>query len=140
MRLGVGLLAVLAVLAFGVAAPGRSAPLRAACSSSYVQGVIGGASKCLRAGEFCSAAHEADYERYGFSCVAGHLRSGGSAPAQHPTTVSVGSTVALGPHTRTAGCRRGVLPDRRCSPGAYYSGLTQTVICASTFRTSAIRD
>ena len=31
-------------------------------------------------------------------------------------------------------------PDRRCSPGAYYSALTTAAICASTFRTATIRD
>ena len=46
----------------------------------------------------------------------------------------------LGPRTRTSACRRGQEPDRRCSPGAYYSGLTTSVICSSTFRTGAIRD
>ena len=30
-------------------------------------------------------------------------------------------------------------PDRRCSPGAYYSNLTKAVICSPSFRTSAIR-
>ena len=66
--------------------------------------------------------------------------SGGSpsgTPAQPP---SVGSTVLLGPTTRTSGCHRGPEPDRRCSPGAYYSGLTTAVICSSTFRTGTIRD
>jgi poly(3-hydroxybutyrate) depolymerase len=32
------------------------------------------------------------------------------------------------------------LPDRRCSPGAYYSGLTKAVICSSGFSTSSIGD
>jgi len=66
--------------------------------------------------------------------------SGGSpagTPAQPP---SVGSTVPLGATTRTSDCRRGQEPDRRCSPGAYYSGLTTAVICSSTFRTATIRD
>ena len=31
-------------------------------------------------------------------------------------------------------------PDRRCSPGAYYSKLTKAVICSSSFRTSSIRN
>ncbi len=30
-------------------------------------------------------------------------------------------------------------PDRRCSPGAYYSKLTKQVLCSSGFRTSSIR-
>ena len=31
-------------------------------------------------------------------------------------------------------------PDRRCSPGAYYSRLTKSVICSPTFRTSNYRN
>jgi len=48
--------------------------------------------------------------------------------------------VLLGPTAQTGGCRRGQEPDRRCSPGAYYSGLTAAVICSPTFRTATIRD
>jgi hypothetical protein len=55
-------------------------------------------------------------------------------------TATPGRTVLLAPRTRTAGCRRGVEPDRTCSPGAYYSGLTTAVICSSSFRTGTIRD
>src|SRR5665213_301752 len=75
--------------------------------------------------------------------------SGGGSPAPRttpptspsaPAPLSVGSTVLLGPRTRTSACRRGQEPDRRCSPGAYYSGLTTSVVCSSTFRTGAIRD
>jgi hypothetical protein len=63
--------------------------------------------------------------------------SSGSSPA--PAT-SLGHTVLLAKRTRTAGCRRSLEPDRSCSPGAYYSGLTMAVICSPTFRTGAIRD
>ena len=52
----------------------------------------------------------------------------------------VGSTVLLAPRSRTSGCRLGALPDRRCSPGAYYSGLSRTVICAASFHTGSIRN
>ena len=52
----------------------------------------------------------------------------------------VGATVLLARRTRTSGCRLGPNPDRRCSPGAYYTGLTQAVICSPTFRTSTVRD
>ena len=31
-------------------------------------------------------------------------------------------------------------PDRRCSPGAYSSGLTKAVLCSSSFHTSSIRN
>ena len=55
-------------------------------------------------------------------------------------TVDVGKTVLLAPRTKTSGCKLGANPDRRCSPGAYYSKLTKAVICASTFRTGPIRN
>ena len=62
--------------------------------------------------------------------------SGTSPPAAPP----VGHTVLIGSRTLASGCTRGAEPDRRCSPGAYYSGLTASVICSSTFRTGTIRD
>jgi Protein of unknown function (DUF3761) len=52
----------------------------------------------------------------------------------------LGRTVLLTRRTRTQGCRLGALPDRRCSPGAYYSKLTKGVICSASFRTSTIRN
>src|SRR5438034_9863547 len=41
----------------------------------------------------------------------------------HTVVPAVGRTVLLAPRTRSRGCRRGALPDRRCSPGAYSSRL-----------------
>ena len=65
-------------------------------------------------------------------------------PRRRPTpaagTVDVGKTILLAPRTRTSGCKLAANPDRRCSPGAYYSKLTTAVICSSTFRTGTIRD
>ena len=55
-------------------------------------------------------------------------------------SIDVGKTVLLMPRTRTSGCTLGANPDRRCSPGAYYSKLTKAVICSSTFRTGPIRN
>ena len=55
-------------------------------------------------------------------------------------STAVGRTIPLGPRTKATGCSRGALPDRRCSPGAYYSRLTKAVICASSFRTRSIRN
>jgi Protein of unknown function (DUF3761) len=52
----------------------------------------------------------------------------------------VGKTILLARRTKSAECALGPNPDRRCSPGAYYSKLTKAVICSSTFRTSAIRN
>jgi Domain of unknown function DUF11/Putative Ig domain len=63
--------------------------------------------------------------------------AGGST--DHPPATLVGTTILLAKRTNTSGCRRGPLPDRRCSPGAYYSKLTKKVVCASSFRTSKIR-
>jgi uncharacterized protein DUF3761 len=56
------------------------------------------------------------------------------------TTTVTGRTVLLGPRTQTSGCVRSALPDRRCSPGAYYARLTRTVICAAGFHTGTIRN
>jgi hypothetical protein len=69
--------------------------------------------------------------------TAGGSRTSGSGAA---TSRSVGATVLLQTRTRTSGCRLGPRPDRRCSPGAYYSGLTRAVICSAGFRTSSIRN
>jgi hypothetical protein len=52
----------------------------------------------------------------------------------------VGRTILLAARTGTSGCQLAANPDRRCSPGAYYSKLTTAVICSSTFRTGTIRD
>jgi hypothetical protein len=56
------------------------------------------------------------------------------------TRVRTGRTLLFGRRTRTSGCRRSALPDRRCSPGGYYSRLTKRVICRAGFHTSAIRN
>ena len=111
---------------------------------AIVDAVIGGAHKCLRAGEFCSPSHELDYERYGFTCSAGHLKARAptttTSSVKPRTTISVGQTVELAPRTQASSCTPGPRPDRQCSPGAYYSGLTRTVLCSSAFRTGSIRN
>jgi len=71
------------------------------------------------------------------ACFAGALGGLRASASQSPT---VGRTVLLGERTRAAACRIGVSPDRLCSPGAYYAGLTRAVICSSGFRTSTIRN
>ena len=59
---------------------------------------------------------------------------GSAASSQSPTRraapttsarVAVGVTVLLARRTKSAGCTLGPNPDRRCSPGAYYSKLTK---------------
>jgi hypothetical protein len=108
-------------------------PQRALCSSGYVDAVIGGAHKCLRAGEFCASRYEGDYERYGYTCVNGHLRRRSASsppPSARPGVALPSHTLLLLPRVRTGGCTvRGPLPDRRCSPGAVYSDATLGRIC-----------
>lgn len=74
-------LALLALLAAGVAAPAAVAVASAApahltktCSAGYVHANLPWGQKCLRAGEFCKVGNRA-YVRFGFTCPAsGHLR------------------------------------------------------------------
>src|SRR5690348_1717576 len=99
MRRGVVVLAVLAALAAAGATHG--AALHATCSSSYTSALVGGVPKCLRAGEYCSPGAEADYERYGFSCVAGRLQNGGHVTPATPAAVASGRTVTLASRTRS---------------------------------------
>lgn len=54
--------------------------------------------------------------------------------------VEVGETVLLKERTQTSACTLGANPDRECSPGAYYSALTKSRICAESFRTGPIRN
>ncbi len=56
------------------------------------------------------------------------------------TRANPGTTILLAKRTQTSGCKLATKPDRRCSPGAYYSKLTKSVICSSTFRTSNYRN
>ena len=143
----------------------RLVPATAACSSGYVEAHLSWGDKCLRAGEFCKVGNP-EYHAYGFDCpTSGHLTYYAQpAPATTstplptttaaPTTVplsttgsaggtapvDVGKTILLQTRTRTTGCMLAALPDRRCSPGAYYSKLTTAALCSSSFRTSSIRN
>jgi hypothetical protein len=54
--------------------------------------------------------------------------------------VEVGDTVLLADRTQTSNCAPGANPDRQCPPGAYYSKLTKSRICAADFRTDPIRN
>ena len=56
-----------------------------------------------------------------------------------PAPAVVGKTVLLAPTTTTSGCELGANPDRRCSPGAYYSKLTKAVVCSASFHTGDVR-
>jgi hypothetical protein len=67
--------------------------------------------------------------------------TGRSAPKGSASgTVAVGNSILLARRTKGTGCALGPDPDRRCSPGAYYSKLTKAVICSPSFHTSAIRN
>ena len=63
-----------------------------------------------------------------------------SRTSESTASFALGATVTLAARTRTSGCRLGPSPDRACSPGAFYGGLTASVICSSTFRTSDVRN
>ena len=63
-----------------------------------------------------------------------------AAAASTVSALDVGKTVPLRHQTKTSGCTLGPLPDRRCSPGAYYSKLTKRVLCSPSFRTGPIRN
>lgn len=57
-----------------------------------------------------------------------------------PSPGKLGKTILLERRTKSRRCTRGTEPDRRCSPGAYYSGLTKAVICSPNFLTRNVRD
>jgi hypothetical protein len=69
--------------------------------------------------------------------VAGSFAAAATASVR---ALDVGTTVALRHQTKTSGCKLAPLPDRRCSPGAYYSKLTKRVLCSPSFRTGPIRN
>ena len=70
-RLAVLVVALVSSVGAGTAVPvADGAPLVAAksCHSGWTHAVIGGAEKCLRAGQFCTRAYDRQYHRYGFHC------------------------------------------------------------------------
>jgi hypothetical protein len=130
-----------------------------ACSPGYVDAHLSWGEKCLHAGEFCKVGN-VEYHAYDFDCPAsGHLSAyqgaaGGTttsattstpsipatASTSAPASPAVGTTILLARCTKTSACTPGANPDRRCSPGAYYSGLTEAVICSAGFHTSTVRN
>lgn len=72
--------------------------------------------------------------------VAAWLTPGTPSTAPSAGTPALGRTVLLSPRTRASNCKRGPSPDRACSPGAYLSGLTASVLCSPGFHTSTIRN
>jgi hypothetical protein len=119
------------------------------CATGYVHATLSWGEKCLRAGEFCKIGNP-EYHAYGFDCPADGLLVSSSTSRLGATSsgpvgatsgaIALGRAVLVGPRRGTSGCRRGTEPDPRCSPGAYYTGLTRAVICSATFRTSTIRN
>jgi hypothetical protein len=97
-----------------------------------------GASAKCRDGSYSFSKHRSGTCSY-HGGVAVWLEGGGTSTTP-ATRIDVGVTVLLAKRTMTSGCKVGPSPDRRCSPGAYYSKLTKAVICSSGFRTSSIRN
>ena len=120
-RLLVLLLAVGAAFAFAGAAPSAPPP---------------GATALCRDGTYSFSKHHSGTCSY-HGGVAKWLDG---SSTNGTSRVNVGQTVLLASRTATSGCRLGPNPDRRCSPGAYYSKLTKRVICGAGFRTSSIRN
>jgi len=52
------------------AGEGSSPSITAAksCSSGWKHAVIGGAHKCLRAGQYCAKGKDGTYHKYGYHC------------------------------------------------------------------------
>ena len=135
-----GLPALVAVLpaALALHSGAGAQPLRT-CAPGYVHANLSWGEKCLHVGQFCKVGNP-EYRPYGFDCPAsGHLVGTSPSAGLSPSS-SVGVTVLLAARTRTSGCVLGPEPDRRCSPGAYASGLTAAVLCSPGFRTSSVRN
>jgi hypothetical protein len=62
---------VIAALALALAvglAPASNASTAPQAQIACKKAKIGGARKCIAAGQFCARAHESDYNRYGYTC------------------------------------------------------------------------
>ena len=68
--------------------------------------------------------------------MAQRLRHGQRLGDDHPN----GPHRLLGRRTRTSGCRRSALPDRRCSPGGYYKRADEDGDLLAGFHTGTIRN
>ena len=63
----------------------------------------------------------------GTGLAGGHARPK-AAPTAH-AAINPGHSISLGYRTLSHSCRRGRLPDRRCSPGAVFSAANKRMIC-----------
>jgi hypothetical protein len=112
------------------------------CSAALVgsaRSAPSGATALCRDGTYSySQHHSGTCSHHGG--VAKWLDGNGKHSGGSNGNVAVGHTVLLGRRVRSADCSLGALPDRSCSPGAYYSKLTRATLCASNFRTGSIRN
>ena len=53
---------------------------------------------------------------------------------------ATGATSLLGPRSKSSGCTLGLLPDKRCSPGAIDRSRPAFVLCDPSFRTGTVRN
>jgi hypothetical protein len=97
----------------------------------------GATARCTDGTYSFSKTHSGTCSHHGG--VATWLDGSGSS-AGSSTGIALGSDELLGARDQTSHCVLGVAPDRACSPGAIYSGLTKAVLCSSTFHTSSIRN
>src|SRR5213595_1096445 len=59
---------------------------------------------------------------------------GGSGGQHHARRPRLGRSVTFGSRSKITGCRlHGSLPDRRCTPGAYYAKATRKRICVAGY-------
>jgi hypothetical protein len=127
-----------------VAAP---AAIASACllAAGAAGGAPPGATARCRDGTFSYSQHRSGTcsHHHGVEQWLGTAAAGDAPAAQGAAkapAVSLGATVVLARPTASTHCRRGPLPDRRCSPGAYSAGLTTQILCSRSFRTATIRD
>jgi hypothetical protein len=106
-------------------------------ASARSRGAPPGATALCRDGTYSfSEHHSGTCSHHGG--VADWLNAASSGSG--PTSVALGRVVLIAARTRQTHCILGVSPDRRCSPGAIYSGLTKSVLCSSSFRTGSVRN
>lgn len=94
---------------------------------------------------FASEAASGVCDKYGVCVKVPRQLSAAGAAANVPSG-SLGApagplfrVVRLRPMTQTSGCTDGVLPDRQCSPGAVFAGVSTKQICVSGY-TAKVRD
>jgi Protein of unknown function (DUF3761) len=122
--------------------PSAALVIAAAVAASAAAAPPPGATARCRDGSYSySTHHSGTCSHHGGVAVwlDGTSNSQSSGPSSS-AVVALGRTVLLAPRTRSTGCRQTAEPDRRCSPGAYSTGLTRTVLCSSSFRSSSIRN